>query len=118
MAVVTYRDLDVWRVAMDLCEQVYLVSAMFPGDERFGLTSQVRRASVSVPSNIAEGYGRIHRAEYVHHLSIARGSLMEMETQLTLAVRLRHVDREPVLPLWDACQRVGQMLNKLIDSLG
>ena len=117
MAVVTYRDLDVWRVAMDLREQVYGVSAMFPGDERFGLTSQVRRASVSVPSNIAEGYGRIHRAEYIHHLSIARGSLMEVETQLTLAARLKLTERESVLPLWDSCQRVGQMLNKLIESL-
>jgi four helix bundle protein len=117
MSVVTYRDLDVWRVSMDLCEQVYLLSANFPGDERFGLTSQVRRASVSVPSNIAEGYGRIHRAEYIHHLSIARGSLMEVETQLTLAARLKLVERDPILPLWDSCQRVGQMLNKLIESL-
>ena len=118
MAVVTYRDLDVGNVAMDLCEAVYMLSSRFPGDERFGLTSQVRRASVSVPSNIAEGYGRIHRAEYVHHLSIARGSLMELETQLTLAARLKLVEREGVLPLWDSCQRVGQMFNKLIESLG
>ncbi|HEY3319507.1 MAG TPA: four helix bundle protein [Planctomycetota bacterium] len=94
MALQSYRDLLVWQKAMDLVVSIYTLSRSFPNDERFGLTSQIRRASISVPSNIAEGYGRSHRGEYLHHLSIARGSLMEVETDLLAAVRLAFVTRE------------------------
>jgi four helix bundle protein len=117
MGLSSYRELEVWQVAMGLCEQVYLFSGQFPGEERFGLTSQVRRCSVSIPSNIAEGYARMHRGDYVRHLSIARGSLAELETQITLASRLKLVEREAAVPVWETTQRVGQMLTKLIDSL-
>ncbi len=102
---------------MELAEMVYRLSSTFPADERFGLTSQICRAAISVPSNIAEGAGRSGSAEFLHHLSIARGSLMEVETQLALAARLGLVMRESVLPIWDQSQRIGQMLNKLIASL-
>lgn len=117
MALKTYRDLEVWQRAIDLVEAVYVIARRFPREERFGLTSQIQEAAVSIPSNIAEGYGRSHRGDYLHHLSIARGSLMELETHLTISVRLRHVTREQAMPVWELAQQVGQMLNKLIRSL-
>ena len=79
------RDLACWRNAMDLVKAVYAVTKQWPADERFGLTSQVRRASVSVPANIAEGHGRFSKREFLHHLSIASGSLREVETLLEVA---------------------------------
>jgi four helix bundle protein len=91
---------------MELCEAIYRASANLPTDEKYGLTSQIRRAAVSIPSNIAEGYGRVHRGDYVRHLSIARGSLMEVETQLTLAVRLNLIMRDTAVPVWEIAQRV------------
>ncbi len=117
MTGMSYRQLEVWRMAMDLVEEVYRVSRQLSDEERYGLRSQMRRSAVSLPSNIAEGYGRQHRNEYVQFLYVARGSLMELETQLTLCVRLKLVDRQAVEPLWQTAQRVGQMLNKLIESL-
>lgn len=112
-----YRSLVVWKRAMELVEAVYLLTKQLPVDERFGLASQIQRAAISVPSNIAEGNGRMHRAEYIHHLSIARGSLMEVETQLALIARLKFVSRQQVLPIWNICREVGKMLNALISSL-
>lgn len=117
MTVQSYRDLIVWQKSMDLVVQVYQVSKLFPKDELFGLTSQIRRAAISVPSNIAEGYGRLHRKEYLNHLSIARGSLLEAETQLQIAVRLEYLTREQAMPAWSIMQEVGRMLRALIDSL-
>lgn len=117
MALKTYRELDVWQRAMDLVEAVYLLSRDFPEAEKFGLTSQVRRAAVSIPTNIAEGYGRTHRGDYLHHLSMARGSLMEVETLLTIAGRLKLVTRPQAKETWDLAQQVGRMLTRLIASL-
>jgi four helix bundle protein len=113
----TYQKLDVWNVAMDLVEAIYRLSSEFPDSERYGLKSQIQRAAVSIPANIAEGYGRLHRGDYLRHLSIARGSLMELETHLALAARLKLVERSKVLESWESSQRVGQMLTKLIASL-
>ena len=87
-----YRDLEVWKQAMALCETVYGVVRKFPADERYALGDQLRRAIVSIPSNIAEGNGRDSRSEYARFLSIARGSLFEVQTQLELAVRLGYVN--------------------------
>jgi four helix bundle protein len=83
-----YRQLAVWQKSMDLAVEVYRCTKSFPNDELFGLTSQMRRASVSVPSNISEGKGRYSRGELVHFLFNARGSLLELQTQITLAGRL------------------------------
>ncbi len=113
----TYRELEVWKSSMDLVEQVYAVTQNFPDKERFGLTSQLQRAGVSVSANIAEGYGRAHKNEYLHHLSMAYGSLMEVETHLMIAVRLKYVDRDSVREVWKLCQQSGKMLNKLRSSL-
>jgi len=90
----SYRDLHVWQRAVELVEEIYRVSARFPDDERYGLTSQIRKAAVSVPSNIAEGYGRRRTGHYVHHLDIANGSLKEVETQLIIAGRLNFIEKE------------------------
>ena len=83
-----HHELDVWKDSIALVESVYRHTAGFPADERYGLTSQLRRAAISVPSNIAEGAARRSRKEYLHHLSMARGSLSEIETQLLIARRL------------------------------
>jgi four helix bundle protein len=102
---------------MDLVEEIYRLAKRFPQEELFGLTSQIKRATVSVPANIAEGYGRIHRKEYLYHLSIARGSLMEVETHLQIAVRPNFLERLQVKRAWDLLQEAGRLLNGLIKSL-
>lgn len=117
MTLQSYRDLEVWQKSMDLVEEIYLLTKLLPKIELFGLTSQMRRAAVSIPSNIAEGYGRIHRKEYINHLSIAQGSLQEAETQLQITVRLQYLDREQVKKAWNLMQDVGKMLRRLIASL-
>lgn len=113
----SYRDLETWREAMNLVETCYRLAAALPSDEKFGLASQIRRAAVSIPANIAEGYGRVHRGDYVHHLSIAGGSLAELETLLTIAGRLRMLSREDLMPAWEQAQRVARLLTRLRQSL-
>lgn len=112
-----YRQLEVWQRAMDAMEEIYKLTAHYPEEERYGLIAQSRRASVSITSNIAEGYGRVHRGDYVHHLSVSRGSLMELETQTIAAVRLNFVAREEAMRAWQLKQEVGRMLTGLINSL-
>ena len=102
---------------MDLVEKIYEITRKMPETERFGLTSQIQRAAVSIPSNIAEGYGRTHRGDYLRHLSIARGSLMEVETQLMIIVRLKLLSREEIVPAWKMAQQTGRLLTRLIRSL-
>ncbi len=113
----TYRELEVWQKAMDLVEVIYRTTEKFPKTEQYGLASQIQRAAVSIPSNIAEGYGRTHRGDYLRHLSFARGSLAELETQLTIAVRLGFTDKTSALPLWEMAQDIGKMLTRLHQSL-
>ena len=113
----SYRDLNVWQRAVELVEEIYRVSARFPDDERFGLISQIRRAAISVPSNIAEGYGRRRTGHYVHHLDIANGSLKEVETQLIIAGRLNFIDKENAQEAWSLLQQSGKMLTNLTRSL-
>ena len=117
MTLKTYRELEVWQRSMDLVEAVYRLTNEFPAEEKFGLTSQLRRAAVSIPANIAEGYGRVHRGDYLRHLSIAKGSLMEVETHLIIAVRLKFASREKVAESWRLSQQVGKMLTRLIEAL-
>ncbi len=117
MALQSYRDLEVWQKSMDLIEEIYRLTQAFPKAEQFGLTSQFRRAAVSIAANIAEGYGRRHRKEYLNHLSIAHGSLLEAETHLQIAVRLTYLDRDQVKETWALMQDVGKMLRRLSASL-
>ncbi|MBI5367882.1 MAG: four helix bundle protein [Planctomycetes bacterium] len=117
MSVQSYRELTVWQRGMDLVEAVYRATGDFPNDEKFGLTSQVRKAAVSIPSNIAEGQGRWSTAEFEHHLSIAHGSLCEVETQLLIAERLKYLSAEVTAPLLETAAEVGRLINALGNSL-
>ncbi len=112
-----YSDLVVWQKSMDLVTEVYKFANNFPSDERFGLCSQIRRAAVSVPSNIAEGHGRKATGAYINHLSIAHGSLMELETQIQIALRLEFVEPSAALALIAQSNEIGRMLNALKNSL-
>jgi four helix bundle protein len=113
MSVNNYKDLIAWQRAMDLVEKVYLLTQRFPKDELYGLTSQIRRAVVSVPSNIAEGEGRNSKNEFLRFLSIAHGSLREVETQLLMNY-LTAADVEETQRL---CDETGRILNGLMNSL-
>lgn len=112
-----YRDLVVWQKSVDWVEAIYSATGRWPGDERYGLTGQVRRAAVSVPSNVAEGCARRSSAEFLRFLSIARGSLAEVETQLIIATRLRYLDQSEAQPLFAAADEISRMLAGLISKL-
>jgi four helix bundle protein len=107
MKVKSYRDLMVWMAAMQLAEDIYQVTEAFPAREQFGLTSQLRRAAVSVPSNIAEGHARDSAREFLRFLSVAQGSLAEMETQLELSGRLGLVTAEDRQSLFADASELG-----------
>ena len=113
----SYRDLEVWKKSIELVEQIYLASKNFPREERFGLTSQVRRAAVSVPSNIAEGAARTGTGEYLQSLSVASGSLAEVETQLIIANRLTMLPPEKLAALLNQSEEISKMLGGLKRSL-
>lgn len=114
--ITSYKDLTVWQQAMTLAERCYQVTSEFPAAERFGLTAQIRRAAVSVVSNIAEGHSR-PRPAYLNHLGIASGSLAELETQLALAVRLEFLDKEQSAPVTNLASAVGRLLHGIIHAL-
>ena len=116
-AVSSFRDLRVWRAAMDLVEGVYRLTQSFPREEAYGLVPQLRRAAVSVPSNIAEGQARDHLREYLHHLSMAQGSLAELETQLEIAGRLGYASTEPGEQLLSDTAGVAKQLRALRTAL-
>lgn len=117
MKVKNYQELIVWQRAMDFVEEIYSGSKTFPREEIYGLTAQIRRAAVSIPSNIAEGQGRRTTADFVRHLSIAYGSLREVETQLFISGRLRYLSDERVSGLIARASEVGRLLNGLMNSL-
>ena len=117
MAVQDYRDLRVWQAGMDLVVAVYGVTRTFPAYEQYGLTSQLRRAIVSVPSNIAEGHTREHLGEYLHHLGIARGSLAEAATQLEIARRLAYISEQESNDLEKETRALSRQLLALRNSL-
>ena len=110
----TYTDLEVWQAAMDLAEDVYRNTKNFPKEETYGLTIQLRRAAVSVPSNIAEGKGRSSDKELAQFLCHSRGSLFEVETQINLARRLGYLDAQQAVTVLRNTARVGQLLNGLL----
>src|SRR5256885_4390128 len=113
----SYRDLEVWQRAMDLAVECSRAAKTFPLDERYGLAAQVKRSAVSVPSNIAEGRGRLGPAGFLNHLSIARGSLFEVETQLLLAKRLSYLDSQAAEDLLKRATQVSCLLAGLIRAL-
>jgi len=113
----SYRDLIVWQKAMDLAKQAYALTESLPRREAYGLAHQIRRASVSVASNIAEGHGRLTDSQFRHFLGNARGSLYEMQTQVELAIDLGYLDKEKGGRLMEQAQEVGRILNGLLKSL-
>ena len=113
----SYKDLLAWQKAMDLVTATYRATGAFPKEEQFGLTSQLRRAAVSIPSNVAEGQGRLSQNEFRYFLGQARGSLMEVETQLQIARNLGYLAAEQLDGLLERCAEVGRILNGLIASL-
>jgi len=111
----SFRDLIVWQKGMMMVKNIYDKTRGFPKEEIFGLRMQLRRCAVSVPSNIAEGYGRQHTSEYVRFLQIARGSLFELVTQLEMSVSLNYLDE--VEDIIKECDEIAKMLNGLISKL-
>ena len=117
MKVQHYRQLEVWQLAMDLAERCYQATKGFPKEELFGLTSQIRRSAVSIPANIAEGQGREHTKEFLNHLSMARGSLLELETHLMLSQRIGLLQQPELDSLLTMTDRLGRMLSGLRKAL-
>ena len=115
--ITSHKDLLVWQRSMDLVERIYRITSKFPQNEQWGLTSQMRRAAVSVPSNIAEGYGRQATGEYRHHLSMGRGSLLELETQVLLCRRLKYLEAAEADAILSEIEEISKMLASLISKL-
>ncbi|HLQ31172.1 MAG TPA: four helix bundle protein [Chloroflexota bacterium] len=113
----SFRDLRVWQAGMDLVEDVYRTTEEFPVSATYGLTSQMRRAAVSIPSNIAEGHSRESTREYLQHLSVAQGSLAELETQLELALRLRYLATKTANDHTLQIHSLGRQLFRLRDAI-
>ena len=112
-----YRDLKVWQQAMEVVVECYSLVKQFPSQELYGLTSQLRRAAISVPANIAEGHGRAYTKEYLRHISIAKGSLVELETHIQIAGRLNYCDENKLNELLEKTNSIGRMLTSLRKSI-
>ena len=117
MAVQSFRDSIAWQKAMDLSTAIYSVTRSFPREEMFGLTSQLRRASVSIASNIAEGQGRLTTGEFMHFLGMARGSALEVETQLELAMRLRMGVESDLKAVQLSATELVKILNSILSTM-
>jgi len=113
----SHKDLIVWQKSMDLVELIYKLTHKLPSSEQFGLISQMRRAAVSGPSNIAEGYGRQSKGSYAQFLSIARGSLLELETQTELCIRLNYIQKIDSENIQSSITEISKMLSALISKL-
>ena len=113
----TYRDLLVWQKAMVFVTEVYKTTRAFPREEVYGLTSQIRRCAVSIPSNIAEGYGRNSTRDYIRFLQIASGSLYELQTQLEISANLEYLNKIEIGQLYSLSREIERMLSSLINKL-
>ena len=113
MSMTSYRQLEVWAKAMDVAERIYAMAREMPRQEEYRITSQLVRAAISIPANIAEGHARGTRKEYSHFISIARGSAAELETLLLLSVRAKFVAERRITSLLAEVERVSRMLNRL-----
>lgn len=113
----SHRDLIVWQKSMDLAVTAYSLTHSFPVDERYGLTSQIRRSCASIPANIAEGYGRESAGAYAQQLKVAQGSLKEFETHVELAYRIGLIDEPALLNVLNSSEEIGKMLRSLIRAV-
>ncbi|MGE3623129.1 MAG: four helix bundle protein [Bdellovibrionales bacterium] len=117
MTVNSYRDLEVWQKSVDMVARIYEATKLFPREELYTLTSQIRRAAISIPSNIAEGRGKRSTRDFMRYISIACGSLAELETQLVIAGKLGYLPAHQLDPLFDELARIGRMLNGMLAGL-
>lgn len=112
-----YRELEIWKNGISIVEKIYAISAKLPSDERFGLRNQINRASISIPSNIAEGCSRNSEIEFKRFLEIAMGSLFEVETQLTICERLGFCDKSDLSDILQLLNTEAKMINSLISKI-
>ncbi len=112
-----FRDLIVWQKAMDLAIEVYSLAKLLPKEETYALSDQIRRAAISIPSNIAEGQGRITTKEFIRFLSMARGSLWELSTQIEICERLNYLEKSQTAPIHNLITEIAKMLNALSNSI-
>ncbi len=117
MTVKSYKELDVWQKGIEIVDEIYTLTSVFPRDEQYGLTGQMRRSAVSIPSNIAEGFSRGHTPEYMQFIRIALGSLAELDTQFTIACRRNYINSDSAEKLTDKLDHEARMLMNLIKSL-
>ncbi len=117
MDIITFENLDAWRESMKLVRDVYTLTKKFPQEERFGLTSQIQRAVVSIPSNIAEGHGRYSKSEFANFVSIAHGSLNEVRTQIRIAQMLDYITESEANDIISKCTIIGKIIGGLMKSL-
>jgi four helix bundle protein len=113
----SYRDLLIWQKSMNLVTEIYKATSAFPREEIYGITSQIRRSSVSIPSNIAEGYGRSSTGDYKRFLHISLGSLYELQTQIEISNRLSYIDVDSYTKLGSASNELERMMNSLISKI-
>lgn len=113
----THRDLLVWQKSMLLVTEIYRKSQRFPTQEQYGLTSQIRRAAVSIPSNIAEGFGRQSTGDYIRFLNIAVGSLFEVQTQIEIALNLSFIEESEFTLIFESTREIDRMMSSLIQKL-
>ena len=117
MLSLAHKRLDVWKIGIDLVSKIYTLTSDFPSSERYGITNQLRRASISVPSNIAEGSARSSRTESKRFYEIARGSLVEIDTQLEIAINLQFCSKEDIRSISEMMNRLFALLSGLIKSV-
>jgi len=113
----TYKDLIVWQKSMDLVTEIYKITKTFPQEEKYGLISQIRRSAVSVPSNIAEGYGRSSADDYLRFLQISISSIYEMQTQIEIAYNLKYLSNEMFQSLYESTREIERMMSSLIKKI-
>jgi len=113
----TFRDLLVWQKAMKVVTEVYQITQSFPKEELYGLTSQIRRSAVSIPSNMAEGYGRNSTKDYLRFLQIANGSLYELQTQIEIALNLEYITKQDFEKAYENSREIERMLSSLIRKI-
>jgi four helix bundle protein len=113
----SYRDLDVWRLSIELAEEVYVLTGSLPREELYGLSAQMRAAAVSIAANIAEGHGRETPGSFVQFLRVSQGSLKELETHIIIAGRVKILSNDLALPALNKCDRIGRMIRSLVRSL-
>lgn len=116
-SITSYKDLLVWQKGIEIVKEIYLICAYLPKDEVFGLQSQMKRAAISIPSNIAEGYGRNYTQNYIQFLKIARGSLLELETQIFISKELDLINEDQYNKLISLITEENKMLNAFIKSI-